>query len=358
MTSSAPIIRLRDVSKTFRSAQGPVRAVDRVCLDVEAGEVFGVIGHSGAGKSTLVRLVNALETADPGSGDLIVAGRSVPELGERGLRELRREIGMIFQGFNLLSAKTVAANVGYPLLLAGWSKAARLDRVAELLDFTGISDKALDYPSQLSGGQKQRVGIARALAARPSILLADEATSALDPSTTRDVLDLLVKANRELGVTIVLITHVMSVVQYLCGQTAVMEGGRIVESGATFDVFATPRAPVTRKFVQASLHDRPTRATITRLRARHRGRLAIVTVAREGGLALGAALGAAASAAIVYGSLTEVEGRPFGSITLELTGHDGATTAALASLRSAGLQVVDLGSAASPLADPAWGSGL
>ncbi|MCL2787155.1 MAG: ATP-binding cassette domain-containing protein [Micrococcales bacterium] len=342
---TSPIITLTDVSKTFKGKTGPIRAVDRVSLEIEAGEVFGVIGHSGAGKSTLVRLINALESVDPGSGGLTVAGHQVPGLGERDLRALRSQIGMIFQGFNLLSAKTVAVNVGYPLKLAGWSQAARAARVSELLEFTGIADKADSYPSQLSGGQKQRVGIARALAARPSILLADEATSALDPETTRDVLDLLVRANRELGVTIVLITHVMSVVQYLCGRTAVMEEGRVVESGRTYDVFSRPKAAVTRKFVQTALHDRPTPATIKRLRARHPGRLAIVTVASDGGLALGAL----EAAAIVYGSLTEVEGRPFGSITLELTGDDDVTSAALGRLRSAGLEVVDLGTAADPL---------
>ena len=355
---ATPIISFREVSKTFRGKTGDVKAVDLVTFDIEAGEVFGVIGHSGAGKSTLVRLINALEVADSDSGGLFVAGREVPGLAERELRALRSQIGMIFQQFNLLTARTVADNVGYPLAIAGWPKARRAQRVAELLEFTSISDKAGAYPSQLSGGQKQRVGIARALAAHPQILLADEATSALDPQTTRDVLDLLVKANREFGVTIVLISHVMTVIQYLCSRTAVIDGGKIVELGDTFDVFARPKHPVTRRFVQASLHDRPTGAAIGRLRARHRGRLVHVVVDDGAGLDISAITsGTSVRAGVVFGSLTEVDGRPFGSITLELTSDDGGAEEAIARMRNAGAKVTDLGAADAPIADPSWDGG-
>ncbi|MDR3068577.1 MAG: ATP-binding cassette domain-containing protein, partial [Cellulomonas sp.] len=226
MPTTDTIIRFDQVNKTFRSKTGPVRAVRDVSLEIVRGEIFGVIGYSGAGKSTLVRLINALERADPpaqpdqgaetqgASGGVWVDGASVSQLRERDLRRLRTDIGMIFQRFNLFSARTVAANVAYPLRLAGWDRARRRTRVAQLLDYVQIADKARAYPAQLSGGQQQRVGIARALATEPKVLLADEATSALDPETTRDVLDLLKRVNTELGVTVVLITHEMSVVQY------------------------------------------------------------------------------------------------------------------------------------------------
>ncbi|MDR0593003.1 MAG: methionine ABC transporter ATP-binding protein [Bifidobacteriaceae bacterium] len=356
--STAPIIDFRDVSKTFRDKRSTVRAVDHVTLSINPGEVFGVIGYSGAGKSTLVRLVNALERIDPDSGGLTVDGRDVGSLKEGELRNLRRGIGMIFQQFNLLTARTVRDNVAYPLKLADWSKADRLARTAELLDFVGIPDKALAYPAQLSGGQKQRVGIARALAAKPSILLADEATSALDPETTRDVLDLLVRANDEFGVTIVIITHEMSVVQYVCDRTAVMENGRVVEQGRTYDVFANPRHPATQRFVQTALHDRPDPATLARLHVRYPGRLALVTITdtEAGGFALTAATdGTGVKAAIVYGSITEVEKRPFGSVAIELTGPDAEIDVVLGRLAAQGSRIADLGTAANPRPDPLWG---
>jgi D-methionine transport system ATP-binding protein len=355
--SPAPIIQFTSVSKTFDDKHSRVEAVKDVTLSVGAGEVFGVIGYSGAGKSTLVRLINALEKVDPGSGGLVVNGFDVPTLGEKELRQLRSGIGMIFQQFNLLSARTVAQNVAYPLKLAGWDKAKRAARAAELLDFVGIPDKARAYPSQLSGGQKQRVGIARALASGPAILLADEATSALDPETTRDVLDLLKRANRELGVTIVIITHEMSVVQYVCDRTAVMENGRVVEQGSTYDIFASPQHPATRRFVQTALHDRPDPAAVGRLHARYPGRLALVTITdtEAGGFALTEATDwTGVKAAIVYGSITEVERRPFGSVAIELTGPDDEIDQVLGRLAAQGSRITDLGTASEPKPDPMW----
>jgi len=234
------VISFRGAAKAFPGARGSgVLAVDHVDLDIEDGEITGVIGYSGAGKSTLVRMINALEL--PTAGTVTVGGRVTGELGERGLRELRSEVGMIFQQFNLFSSRTVAGNVGYPLRIAGWPRERRRQRVAELLEFVGISDKARQFPHQLSGGQKQRVGIARALATSPRILLADEATSALDPETTLDVLALLKRINRELGTTIVVITHEMEVVSSICDKVAVMEQGRVIEHGPVYDVFADPQ---------------------------------------------------------------------------------------------------------------------
>jgi D-methionine transport system ATP-binding protein len=239
------------VSKTFKSHGHTVEACKDVTLEVHPGEIYGVIGHSGAGKSTLVRLINQLETTT--SGKLHVLNQDVGVLKERDLKNLRAQIGMIFQQFNLFSAKKVFKNVEYPLKLAKIAKDERLLRVQELLKFVGLESKANAYPAKLSGGQKQRVAIARALATNPKILLADEATSALDPETTLDVLRLLKRINRELGITIVLITHTMSVVRLICDKVAVMDSGEVVEIGDTQQIFKNPKHPTTRNFIN-TLH--------------------------------------------------------------------------------------------------------
>jgi D-methionine transport system ATP-binding protein len=224
----AALVELRGVTKRYRRADTgeTVTAVEGVDLDVHRGEVLGVIGYSGAGKSTLVRLVNALEL--PTSGTVTVAGQELTAIPERDRRQARRRIGMVFQQFNLFRSRTVAGNVAYPLKVAGVGKDERDRRVAELLDFVGLLDRAYAYPEQLSGGQKQRVGIARALASNPELLLADEATSALDPETTAEVLALLRRVNQELGVTIIVITHEMDAVRRIADRVAVMEQGRVV----------------------------------------------------------------------------------------------------------------------------------
>ncbi|BCA60966.1 ABC transporter [Sphingomonas sp. HMP9] len=241
------MIRLVDVTKTYPASEAA--ALDAVSLEIPARGVFGVIGQSGAGKSTLIRLINALER--PSSGRVEVDGVDVASLSSADLRTLRRRIGMIFQNFGLLSSRTVAANVAFPLVLAGVAKSERETKVAALLDRVGLTDQATKYPAQLSGGQKQRVGIARALATDPDILLCDEATSALDPETTRSVLTLLRDLNRDLGLTIVLITHEMDVVRYVCDHVAVLERGRIVETGAVTDIFADAQHPATKRILAA-----------------------------------------------------------------------------------------------------------
>lgn len=354
MVTGDPIIAFRGVSKVFATGKDELRAVDDVDLDIRRGEVFGVVGYSGAGKSTLVRLINVLERVDGGTID--VDGLRVTDLDERGLRTLRADIGMVFQQFNLFGARTVAANVEYPLRLAKVPKAERRARVAELLDFVGLSDKARRYPAQLSGGQKQRVGIARALATSPNILLADEATSALDPETTRDVLDLLRRVNRELGVTIVLITHEMSVVQYVCHRVAVMEHGKVVEHGDVYEVFANPREVATRRFIQTALNDRPSPEIVDRLRERHPGRLVVAALADTGaGLDVSAlTAGLDASASVVFGGVTQVADRPFGSLTLEVAGAAADVDEVVARLRRVAGEVVDLGTASLPLPDVRW----
>ena len=239
------MIALNAVSKTYPGNAQP--ALSDVSLAVERGEVFGVIGQSGAGKSTLIRLLNALEK--PSAGRVIVDGTDLATLTPSALRALRRRIGMIFQNFGLLSSRTVGENVAYPLRLAGGGKAEREARVAELLDRVGLSERADAYPAQLSGGQKQRVGIARALATRPDILLCDEATSALDPETTRSVLALLRDLNRELGLTIILITHEMAVVRAVCDRVAVLDRGLLVETGPVEALFADASHEATRRML-------------------------------------------------------------------------------------------------------------
>ncbi|GAA3046277.1 methionine ABC transporter ATP-binding protein [Pseudonocardia yunnanensis] len=330
----APVISFRGAVKEFPGPRGSgVLAVDHVDLDIEDGEITGVIGYSGAGKSTLVRMINALEL--PTAGTVSVGGRVTGELAERGLRELRSEVGMIFQQFNLFSSRTVVGNVGYPLRIAGWPRERRRQRVAELLEFVGISDKARQFPHQLSGGQKQRVGIARALATSPRILLADEATSALDPETTLDVLALLKRINRELGTTIVVITHEMEVVSSICDKVAVMEQGQVIEHGPVYDVFADPRQEATRRFVHSVLHDRPSEETLARLREHFEGRMVTVWVRDDPGAraALSSALAASdVHSTIVYGGIRELAEKPFGSITFELTGDNDAIDALVADL--------------------------
>nr|Q07LR5.1 RecName: Full=Methionine import ATP-binding protein MetN [Rhodopseudomonas palustris BisA53] len=244
-------IRIEGVRKVYaaRKSSAEVVALDGINLHVPKGSIQGVIGRSGAGKSTLIRLVNGLDK--PSEGKVFVNDVEITSLSEPELRQARRSIGMVFQHFNLLSSRTAFGNVALPLEIAGTPKTEIEKRVLPLLDMVGLADKRDRYPAELSGGQKQRVGIARALATEPSVLLSDEATSALDPETTDQILDLLKQINRDLHLTILFITHEMAVVKALADRVAVIEGGRIVEEGSTFDVFATPRHEVTRRFVSS-----------------------------------------------------------------------------------------------------------
>ena len=246
------MITLQNISKTFETAAGKVSALDDVSLTIETGEVFGIIGESGAGKSTLVRCINLLE--QPTSGSVVIDGHDVTSLRGRDLRELRADIGMIFQRFSLFEQRTVLDNVIVPATLASTgkrvSRAEAPERARKLLALVGLEGKEGSYPSQLSGGQQQRVAIARALMTSPKTLLCDEATSALDTLTTSQVLDLLGRINRELGVTIVLITHSLAVARRICGRIAVMDHGRVVEQGTVADVFGNPQADVTRALLQ------------------------------------------------------------------------------------------------------------
>jgi D-methionine transport system ATP-binding protein len=249
------VIEVKKVSKSYEHAQRKVHALEDIDLVVHKGDIYGIIGLSGAGKSTLIRCLARL--VKPTKGEILFHGNDIAKLEKRPLREFRKKCGMIFQHFNLLSSRTVAGNVAYPMEVAGIPKEKREARIEELLTLVGLAEKKDAYPSQLSGGEKQRVGIARALANEPEILLCDEATSALDPKTTREILNLLKLINRKLGVTIILITHEMEVIKRICNKVAVIEKGKIVEEGSVAEIFSDPSHTTTKNFLQSIPHDIP-----------------------------------------------------------------------------------------------------
>ncbi|WXL26111.1 methionine ABC transporter ATP-binding protein [Ectopseudomonas mendocina] len=321
------MINFHQVHKAYRVNGQDIPALQPSDLQIARGEVFGIIGHSGAGKSTLLRLINRLE--EPSGGRIDIDGENVTALDADGLRELRQQIGMIFQHFNLLSSKTVADNVALPLKLAGKLSRSEIDqRVAKLLNRVGLSDHARKYPAQLSGGQKQRVGIARALATEPKILLCDEATSALDPQTTASVLQLLAEINRELNLTIVLITHEMDVIRRVCDRVAVMDAGVIVEMGPVAQVFLHPQHPTTKRFVQEAEHvdENDQHADFNNVSGR------ILRLTFQGDATYAPLLGTVAREtgvdySILAGRIDRIKDTPYGQLTLALTGGD--TDAAL-----------------------------
>ncbi len=315
------MIDFHQVHKAYRVSGRDIPALQPCDLHIDRGEVFGIIGHSGAGKSTLLRLINRLE--EPSGGRIDIDGVDVTALGADGLRSFRQQVGMIFQHFNLLSSKTVAANVAMPLKLAGVANAEIEQRVAALLERVGLQDHANKYPAQLSGGQKQRVGIARALATRPKILLCDEATSALDPQTTASVLQLLAEINRELGLTIVLITHEMDVIRRVCDRVAVMDAGVIVELGAVADVFLHPQHATTRRFVQEAeqVDENEQRDDFAHVQGR------ILRLTFQGDSTYSPILGQVAREtgidySILAGRIDRIKDTPYGQLTLALSGGD------------------------------------
>ncbi|ADL01484.1 methionine ABC transporter ATP-binding protein [Brevundimonas subvibrioides] len=328
------MIRLEGVTKRYRSAAGERVALDAVDLAVARGQVFGVVGRSGAGKSTLIRTINRLET--PNAGKVFVGDQEITALKPAELRAARRRIGMIFQHFNLLNAKTIAENVAFPLRLEGRPAAEVARRTAELLDQLGLAEHARKHPAQLSGGQKQRVGIARALACSPEVLLCDEATSALDPETTDEILGLLDGLNRDLGLTIVLITHQMEVVRRVCDRVAVLKDGRLVEEGATADVFLHPRSPVTRAMLAEGEGGETFDASVVPAG----GRLAKLTF--RGGSTYEPELSRVARSAgvdysILSGRISRIRGEPYGQMVVAFTGGDA--DAAVAQLAARGVVV-------------------
>ena len=327
-------ISFRDVSKVYQTASGSVTALKGINLDVKPGEIFAVIGYSGAGKSTLVRLINGLEKVT--SGSVEVNGFDVTNMTEHQLRKVRPEIGMIFQQFNLMQSKTVYENIAYPLRLAKWSKADMKARITELLHFVGLTEKAWVHPDELSGGQKQRVGIARALATKPSVLLADESTSALDPETTQDVLGLLRRVNEKLGVTIVVITHEMEVVRAIADRVAVLDNGDLIEQGPVDQIFETPATETTKRFVNTIMRHNPSSEEWDRLRAENPDATLVSVKSVDPG-EFGAVLAQISddasddhkvSFAIVQGGVVQVKTRSIGSFTLALRGSPDAISRA------------------------------
>lgn len=254
------MVTIHNLCKTYKTAKGAVPVLQNIDLHIEKGDIFGIIGFSGAGKSTLIRCLNRLE--EPDTGSIMIGDKVMTGLNERELRIARQKIGMIFQQFNLFDAKTVFQNVAFPLEVAGHPKTYIHQRVREILDLVQLGDKANVYPFQLSGGQKQRVGIARALVNEPDLLLSDEATSALDPQTTYSILELLKEINRQLNLTILLITHELDVLQHLCRNMAVLEGGRIVETGNVEQFFLQPKSDTAKRFVGILDHYREKRSVM------------------------------------------------------------------------------------------------
>ena len=344
------MIDIRGLTQIFAGANGPVEVLRGIDLHIEPGEVFGIIGKSGAGKSSLVRAINLLNR--PTSGAVLVNGRDMTQLSEADLRSARRDIGMVFQHFNLLSSRTVFDNAALPLELAGMSKAAIRQRIDPLLELVGLTALAHRYPAQISGGQKQRVGIARALASQPKVLLSDEATSALDPETTRSILALLRKINREMGLTVVLITHQMQVIKDVADRVAVIDAGRIVEIGPVLQVFTHPQQAITKSLIDeivpqelpasvlvrvlalsAQLGSRISGMSGQLLRLSYAGESAYQPILshliRELGLDL----------SILHGQIDEIQGQTFGSLAVFASGASAQIYSAIAYLRSQGVQV-------------------
>jgi D-methionine transport system ATP-binding protein len=320
------MIRVQNVTKVFETKDGPFTALKNVSFQVGKGEIYGVIGFSGAGKSTLVRCLNYLEK--PTSGEILIEDRSLKEQSATELRKERHRIGMIFQHFNLFQSRTVSGNIAYPLKLAKWPKEKINQRVQELLAFVGLEDKAKHYPDELSGGQKQRVGIARALATSPSILLCDEATSALDPQTTESILDLLKRINAEYGITIVMITHEMQVIREICDKVAVMENGEIVEEGSVFDIFSNPQTPTTKNFVKSVMNDQLPASVLDKLNDSKQGRICrLIFKGDSTGVPILSETAKAFSAHInvLFGQITELQGKPFGNLIVQIIGSEKET---------------------------------
>ncbi|MEK5027640.1 methionine ABC transporter ATP-binding protein [Paenibacillus sp. FSL M7-1046] len=337
------MIELKNVYKTFTRKDITIDALQGINLKVEKGDIFGVIGYSGAGKSTLIRLVNYLER--PTKGQVLVAGRDLGTYSDKELRAAKKNIGMIFQHFNLLESKKVFDNVAIPLVLLKKNKDEIRKRVQELLEFVGLSDKAGSYPSELSGGQKQRVGIARALASNPSILLCDEATSALDPQTTRSILQLLKKINAEYNITVMIITHEMSVIQEICNKVAVMEEGRIIEQGSVLDVFGQPKHETTQNFVKTVIQNSMTSSVQKSIKAEHGSllyKLSFVGESASEPVLYEMIRFSEIKVNILFANMTEIQETTLGTVIIQLNGEQSEINNALAFLKRSGVGVEEV----------------
>ena len=329
-----PIIRICNLEKKYQSKNSEVYALQGINLDINRGDIFGIIGRSGAGKSTLVRCINMLER--PTGGQVLFEGKDLCRLSDRELRQARRSMGMIFQQFNLLMQRTSIENVCFPLELVGTPKDKARKRAAELLELVGLSDRANSYPSQLSGGQKQRVAIARALASDPKVLLCDEATSALDPSTTESILSLIKDINRRLGITAVIITHEMSVIEKICSHVAIIAGGKIAETGPVEEVFYHPRTEAARTMVIPDAL-KPERLPSER----------VVRIVFNGASSLEPIIGnmildCGKPLSILYSDLREIDGVVCGQMVMQLPDDAEACRRIYAFAASRGLELEDM----------------
>lgn len=336
------MIELQSVSKRYKTSGGTVNALDEVSLKIERGRIFGIIGPSGAGKSTLIRLINMLER--PTEGKVIVDGEDITVKTEKQLRQLRKEIGMIFQQFNLLASRTVAENIAFPMEIAGVKKSEIDKRIKELLPLVGLEEKANVYVSNLSGGQKQRVGIARALANKPKILLCDEATSALDPQTTDSILQLISDINKKLGITVVLITHEMNVIKEICDDVAFIQKGGIIEQGSVLDVFTQPKTDIVRDFVKSILDGEKQKNLVEQgvFKLSKHGMLAQISfVGETSGEPLISTLVKeyAIDVNILFGNIDMIKDTPFGTLLVEFVGDETSFNKSVDYLRSCNVEV-------------------
>lgn len=334
------MIQLANVNKRFGTSSTAITAVDGVNLTIEEGKIYGIIGYSGAGKSTLIRLLNGLE--QPTEGTVEVNGRKISSIGGKELRQARQKISMIFQHFNLLWSRTVKENITFPLEIAGVKKEDRERKASELIELVGLGGREDAYPSQLSGGQKQRVGIARALANDPEVLLCDEATSALDPETTDAILDLLTSINERLGLTIVLITHEMHVIRKICHEVAVMEAGRVVETGDVLQVFQAPKEAITKRFVSQVTEPEDSKKVMALMRDDYPEgtlvKLAFVGERTEQPVLAQLIREYPVDVSILQGNIQQTRGGAYGTLILQLTGDAQATANAIQYLHEQGVQ--------------------
>ncbi|MHA3051774.1 methionine ABC transporter ATP-binding protein [Acinetobacter sp. ANC 4640] len=334
------MIQFKNISKHYQLKGQTLRALDQINLEIPEGSIFGIIGYSGAGKSTLIRLINLLER--PTEGQVIIHDKDFTALDARALRQERANIGMIFQHFNLLETKTVAENIEMPMKLLGISKEKRQARLDELLSFIDLGHKKNAYPDELSGGQKQRVGIARALANHPKILLCDEATSALDPQTTQSVLALLKKINKEQNITIVMVTHEMDVIESVCDYVAVMESGKVIETGKTVDIFSKPQQPTTKNFIQTVLQQQLPRNILKQLEHQHEHSIyclqflghsaqqpVIQAMIKQFDISLN----------ILFANMTEIDGTVIGQMFVQILGDSAIVAQATDYLKQQGVEV-------------------
>lgn len=330
------MIEIKGLSKVYKSEQGEFTALKDINLKIGAGEIYGIIGLSGAGKSSLLRCINMLER--PSSGSVIIDGVDMTSLDEKGIREMRKKIGIIFQHFNLLMNSTVYDNIAFPMKLSGKSKSEINSKVQSLLEVVNLKDKADSYPSQLSGGEKQRVGIARALSNDPSILLCDEATSALDPSTTDSILSLIKDINHKLGITVVVITHEMEVIKKICGRVAVLEKGTIAEENRTFELIASPKSETAKRFllsedegIEEILSELASGEVLARLK---------YTVASAIEPVISDMLRAAVvTVNILTGSLEKIQGHTIGNLLISVSGNANDVKSAIDYLLQRGVNV-------------------